>query len=262
MRSDLVPSPSNTSSWSNVAPSVSALGDGAALQHTKPDRQVEPGLCGAGPPGGSRRTRLTPHTCLLEPLHRFIYEPRFSEDAAARRAGAAKLVQRFSLLLTAIADGELHLTGLPVLGPQHLIHVCGVRGRARRSRHPPRRRGPRLRGAADMFRQQCAEKSSSATEPAARRSTPELRTRSPPSRNLALATGPHNATRREVEELGEGSKPCRPSSVEQDDGGSRVDAELGDQVDGHRSSRAAAKPSASSHAPRTLSVASQLNRRG
>ena len=37
------------------------------------------------------------------------YELRFSEDAAARRAGAAKLVKRFPLLLDAIAHGELHL---------------------------------------------------------------------------------------------------------------------------------------------------------
>ena len=40
-----------------------------------------------------------------------IYELRFSEDAAARRAGAAKLVKRFPVLLPAIANGELHLTG-------------------------------------------------------------------------------------------------------------------------------------------------------
>lgn len=46
-----------------------------------------------------------------------IYELRFSEDAAARRAGAAKLVKRFPLLLGAIANGELHLTGLLMLGP-------------------------------------------------------------------------------------------------------------------------------------------------
>lgn len=50
-----------------------------------------------------------------------IYELRFSEDAAARRAGAAKLVKRFPLLLDAIAQGELHLTGLLMLGP-HLTH--------------------------------------------------------------------------------------------------------------------------------------------
>jgi len=47
-----------------------------------------------------------------------IYELRFSEDAAARRAGAAKLVKRFPLLLGAIANGELHLTGLLMLGPR------------------------------------------------------------------------------------------------------------------------------------------------
>ena len=46
-----------------------------------------------------------------------IYELRFSEDAAARRAGAAKLVKRFPALLDAVASGELHLTGLLMLGP-------------------------------------------------------------------------------------------------------------------------------------------------
>jgi hypothetical protein len=56
-----------------------------------------------------------------------IYELRFSEDAAARRAGAAKLVKRFPPLLGAIANGELHLTGLLILGPhltaENLIEV-------------------------------------------------------------------------------------------------------------------------------------------
>jgi hypothetical protein len=61
-----------------------------------------------------------------------IYELRFSEDAAARRAGAAKLVKRFPLLLHAIAKGELHLTGLLMLGP-HLTpeNILDVLGRAK-----------------------------------------------------------------------------------------------------------------------------------
>jgi hypothetical protein len=61
-----------------------------------------------------------------------IYELRFSEDAAARRAGAAKLVKRFPLLLGAIANGELHLTGLLLLGP-HLTaeNIVEVLGRAK-----------------------------------------------------------------------------------------------------------------------------------
>jgi hypothetical protein len=58
-----------------------------------------------------------------------IYELRFSEDAAARRAGAAKLVKRFPLLLEAIAHGELHLTGLLMLGPhftpENIVEVLG-----------------------------------------------------------------------------------------------------------------------------------------
>jgi hypothetical protein len=52
-----------------------------------------------------------------------IYELRFSEDAAARRAGAAKLVKRFPLLLDVIADGELHLTGLH-LDAMRLLVAC------------------------------------------------------------------------------------------------------------------------------------------
>jgi 5-methylcytosine-specific restriction endonuclease McrA len=61
-----------------------------------------------------------------------IYELRFSEDGAARRAGAAKLVKRFPLLLEAIANGELHLTGLLMLGP-HLTaeNVLDVPARAK-----------------------------------------------------------------------------------------------------------------------------------
>jgi 5-methylcytosine-specific restriction endonuclease McrA len=46
-----------------------------------------------------------------------IYELRFSEDAAARRSSAARLVKQFPLLFDAIANGELHLTGLLMLGP-------------------------------------------------------------------------------------------------------------------------------------------------
>jgi 5-methylcytosine-specific restriction endonuclease McrA len=61
-----------------------------------------------------------------------IYELRFSEDAAARRAGAAKLVKRFPLVLECIANGELHLTGLLMLGP-HLTpeNVVQVLARAK-----------------------------------------------------------------------------------------------------------------------------------
>lgn len=61
-----------------------------------------------------------------------IYELRFSEDAAARRSAAARLVKQFPLLSSAIADGELHLTGLLMIGP-HLTpenHV-EVLGRAK-----------------------------------------------------------------------------------------------------------------------------------
>jgi hypothetical protein len=46
-----------------------------------------------------------------------IYELRFSEDEAFRRVSAARLVRRFPALLDAIATGELHLTGVLMLGP-------------------------------------------------------------------------------------------------------------------------------------------------
>jgi 5-methylcytosine-specific restriction endonuclease McrA len=46
-----------------------------------------------------------------------LYELRFSEDEAFRRVSAARLVRRFPELLEAVAAGELHLTGLLMLGP-------------------------------------------------------------------------------------------------------------------------------------------------
>ncbi|HET9930049.1 MAG TPA: HNH endonuclease signature motif containing protein [Polyangiaceae bacterium] len=46
-----------------------------------------------------------------------IYELRFSEDEACRRVAAARLVRRFPVLLDVVAAGELHLTGLLMLGP-------------------------------------------------------------------------------------------------------------------------------------------------
>jgi hypothetical protein len=61
-----------------------------------------------------------------------IYELRFSEDAAFRRVSAARLVKRFPALYEAIASGELHLTGLLMLGP-HLTpeNHLEVLGRAK-----------------------------------------------------------------------------------------------------------------------------------
>src|SRR4026208_2235910 len=46
-----------------------------------------------------------------------IYELRMSEDAAARRSSAARLVKAFPALFGAISAGELHLTGVLMLGP-------------------------------------------------------------------------------------------------------------------------------------------------
>jgi hypothetical protein len=46
-----------------------------------------------------------------------IYELRFSEDEAFRRVAAARLVRCFPALHDAVGAGELHLTGLLMLGP-------------------------------------------------------------------------------------------------------------------------------------------------
>ena len=59
-----------------------------------------------------------------------IYELRFSEDEAFRRVSAARFVRRFPALLDAIATGELHLTGLLMLGPHltpdNLVEVLAL----------------------------------------------------------------------------------------------------------------------------------------
>jgi hypothetical protein len=46
-----------------------------------------------------------------------IYELRMSEDAAFRRARAAKIARQFPVLFERIAAGEIHLTGVLLLGP-------------------------------------------------------------------------------------------------------------------------------------------------
>ena len=61
-----------------------------------------------------------------------IYELRFSEDAAARRSAAARLVKQFPPLFDAITNGELHLTGLLMIGPHlTLENHIEVLGRAK-----------------------------------------------------------------------------------------------------------------------------------
>src|SRR5882672_7280438 len=52
-----------------------------------------------------------------------IYELRLSEDAAFRRAKAARLVREYPELYDAIAKGEIHLTGVLMIGP----HLGGER---------------------------------------------------------------------------------------------------------------------------------------
>jgi hypothetical protein len=59
--------------------------------------------------------------------HYCIYELRFSDDEAFRRVTAARLVTRFPALLDALASGELHLTGLLMLGPHFTeTNLAGV----------------------------------------------------------------------------------------------------------------------------------------
>ena len=71
-----------------------------------------------------------------------IYELRFSEDEAFRRVAAARLVRRFPALLDALASGELHLTGLLMLGP-HLTEGNLVEVLAR-AKHRTKRELARL----------------------------------------------------------------------------------------------------------------------
>src|SRR4051794_30432339 len=52
-----------------------------------------------------------------------IYELRMSEDAAFRRSKAARLVREYPELGDAIAKGEIHLTGVLMIGP----HLGGER---------------------------------------------------------------------------------------------------------------------------------------
>jgi hypothetical protein len=51
-----------------------------------------------------------------------IYELRMSEDAAFRRARAARIARQFPVLLEQIAAGEIHLTAILMLGP-HLTEA-------------------------------------------------------------------------------------------------------------------------------------------
>src|SRR5512139_46504 len=71
-----------------------------------------------------------------------VYELRMSEDAAFRRAKAARLVRRYPEVRDAIAKGEIHLTGLltiaPYLGGEHHEEVL------RRSRFRSKRELCRL----------------------------------------------------------------------------------------------------------------------
>jgi hypothetical protein len=46
-----------------------------------------------------------------------IYELRLSEDEASRRARASRIARQFPILFEQVAAGEIHLTGILLLGP-------------------------------------------------------------------------------------------------------------------------------------------------
>jgi hypothetical protein len=46
-----------------------------------------------------------------------VHELRMSEDAAFRRARAARICRQFPVLFAQVAAGEIHLTGILMLGP-------------------------------------------------------------------------------------------------------------------------------------------------
>jgi hypothetical protein len=69
-----------------------------------------------------------------------IYELRFSEDAAAGPTPPAARGEQFAILFDAIANGELHLTGLLMIGP-HLTPETTLRCWAEPS-FAPRRSWP------------------------------------------------------------------------------------------------------------------------
>jgi hypothetical protein len=80
------------------------------------------------------------HTRACASLYTYcIYELRFSEDEAFRRVAAARLVRRFPALFDALAAGELHLTGLLMLGPHLTAENLGAE---RAELCERRRRGP------------------------------------------------------------------------------------------------------------------------
>jgi hypothetical protein len=59
-----------------------------------------------------------------------IYELRMSEDEAFRRVQAARIARKFPILLSRVAAGEIHLTGVLLLGP-HLTEENQLEALAR-----------------------------------------------------------------------------------------------------------------------------------
>ena len=66
-----------------------------------------------------------------------VYELRMSEDAALRRSHAARFARQFPVLFERLAAGEIHLTGLLMLGPHlteenHLEVLARAKHRTKR----------------------------------------------------------------------------------------------------------------------------------
>ena len=52
-------------------------------------------------------------------------ELRLSEDATAKRIQAARIARRFPTIFDALAQGQLHLTGVGLLAPHLTEHTAG-----------------------------------------------------------------------------------------------------------------------------------------
>jgi hypothetical protein len=95
-----------------------ADGRRAARRHAPPRGALESAPRRALGATGRVEARGIHRTRACSSLYTYcIYELRFSEDEAFRRVAAARFARRFPALLEAVSAGELHLTGLLMLGP-------------------------------------------------------------------------------------------------------------------------------------------------
>ena len=137
-----------------------------------------------------------------------VYELRFSEDAAARRSAAARFAKEFPGLLDAVAAGELHLTGLLMIGP-HLTP-------ANRADVPARAKFRTKKELAKLVRElNPVPEVQDRVEPLGLDHEPMLSARNPSWEQFAAALSP------QVRELPASEQPCNWAN----DGVERVDAD-------------------------------------